>query len=162
MPNLKRYLLENQCYHSISSTRERAPLFADDVAARIVIDCLRNVGQHKTFVLAYALMPDHLHLLLVPREPFALSQVMQSIKGYSSRLINERRGKRGSVWERSYYDRVIRSERHLRQAIEYIHHNPVAAGIAAGPEDYPYSSAHCDARTDIDAWMKTVSAPERP
>ena len=153
MPGLQRFLLEGQCYHTVSTTRDRQPIFADPVAAEVVISCLDHVREDKAFVLAFALMPDHMHLVLVPRMPFTLPQIMQGIKGYSSRVINQHRERHGSIWQASYYDRVIRSEEHLRQTVNYLHMNPVTAGLAECPEAYPFSSAHPMARTDIEAWL---------
>ncbi len=45
------------------------------------------------------------------------------------------------IWHREYWDRFIRDDRHLRQAIDYIHMNPVKAGLVATPEEWPFSSA---------------------
>ena len=45
------------------------------------------------------------------------------------------------VWHREYWDRFIRNERHLQQAVEYIHQNPVKAGLVARPQDWRWSSA---------------------
>jgi hypothetical protein len=52
-----------------------------------------------------------------------------------------------------YHDRLISDEEQLRAAVEYIHKNPVAAGIVALEEDYPFSSARPDASTDIEAFF---------
>jgi REP element-mobilizing transposase RayT len=153
VPELRRFLLEGQCYHTVSTTRERQPTFADPVAAEVVIRCLDHVREDKAFVLAFALMPDHLHLVLVPRNPFTLPQVMQSVKGYSSRIINQQRERHGRIWQAGYCDRVIRTEEHLRQAVDYVHLNPVTAGLAERPEAYPLSSAHPSIQTDIEAWL---------
>jgi REP element-mobilizing transposase RayT len=77
---------------------------------------------------------------------------MQSIKGFSSRTINQRLGQRGRLWQPSFYDRVIRNDDHLREVVEYVHANPVSAGLVSEPEEYPFCSAHKDAETDIEAW----------
>ncbi len=49
--------------------------------------------------------------------------------------------KSAPVWHREYWDRFIRSDRHFQQAVEYIHGNPVKAGLVGRPEDWPWSSA---------------------
>jgi len=45
------------------------------------------------------------------------------------------------VWHREYWDRFIRNERHFQQVVEYIHQNPVKAGLVERPEQWPWSSA---------------------
>jgi REP element-mobilizing transposase RayT len=104
-------------------------------------------------VLAYAIMSDHLHLLLAPQGEVTLADAMKHIKSFSARRINERLDARGSIWQQSYYDRVIRNETQLYAAIEYIHRNPVEDGLVHRPEDYVFSSAHSGAEVDIDAFF---------
>lgn len=79
---------------------------------------------------------------------------MQTIKGYSAREINRARLARGRLWQPSFYDRVIRDGAQLETAIAYIEANPVEAGLAAKAEDYPWSSAHSTANSDLEAWLR--------
>jgi len=78
---------------------------------------------------------------------------MQTVKGFSAREINKGEGRSGSLWQQSYYDRVIRSEEQLRATINYLHRNPVSDGLAARPEDYEFSSAHPSATTDLGSFF---------
>src|SRR5437764_860116 len=138
---LHRVLIEGQCYHVTSTTRQRLPLFADAANARVVLRAIEFVrSDARAFVLAYVIMPNHLHMVVAPREARTLVQIMQVVKGFSSREINRAEGKSGSLWQQSYYDRVIRSEAQLRATIDYLHRNPVAEGLTARPEDYEFSS----------------------
>ena len=98
-------------------------------------------------------MPEHLHLLIAPRYAFTISQVMQSIKGYSSRRINEITAARGRLWQQSFYDRIIRDEEQLNTIVAYIEENPVMAGLVSNAPDYQWSSAHPGAQTDLKAWL---------
>ncbi len=75
---------------------------------------------------------------------------MQTVKGYSSRTINARRGASGSIWQRSLYDRVIVGERMLLDEIAYLHQNPVALGLVEHEEDFPFSSAGKAGETDLE------------
>jgi REP element-mobilizing transposase RayT len=153
MARLTRFVLENHCYHVIAATRDRLPLFSDSGFAEIVMEAIQFVRYEKAFVFSFAIMPDHIHLLLVPKTPWTISQVMQSIKGFSSRAINQRRGTRGAIWQQSFYDRVIRDEEQLRSTLAYIHQNPVEHGLVTRAEEYQYSSACPGAATDIEAFM---------
>jgi REP element-mobilizing transposase RayT len=150
----RRFILEGDVYHTISTTTERRPVFADAKSARIVIDSLDFLRREgRAHFLAYALLPDHLHLIVAPRAPYTVSQVMQSIKGHSARIINAAHRRGGRLWQPGFYDRVIRNEEHLQTAIEYVEANPVAAGLCARAREYTFCSAHPDALVDIDAWM---------
>jgi len=63
------------------------------------------------------------------------------MKGYTALMINRRMGRQGSFWQREYFDRVVRDETHFRNAVEYIHNNPVKAQLVSKPEDWSFSSA---------------------
>lgn len=154
MPKLQRFIFENHVYHTISTTRGRRPVFKNPATAEILVDTLRFVGQsRKAFVLAYAVMPDHLHLVLVPHPTGTISEVMHSVKGYSAREINKLLGRRGALWQQSFYDRVIRNEEQLLQTVAYVESNPVTAGLAATPSDYRFCSASRGPEADLEAWL---------
>jgi REP element-mobilizing transposase RayT len=111
-----------------------------------------SVAEH-AFILAYAILPDHLHLLLAPREPFNVSKVLHNLKSFSGKAINVELERSGPVWQRGFYDRVIRDEAQLRETIEYIHQNPVAARLVSNAAAYRWSSAHPEAETDVEAFL---------
>lgn len=107
----------------------------------VLEEALQFVRRQRAYVLAYAIMPDHLHIVLAPRPGFTISMIMQSIKGFTSRLLNACNGTRGPLWQCSFYDRMIDGEAGLWDTIEYVHENPVAAGLCEIAEAYQYSSA---------------------
>ena len=124
-----------------------------DLAA-IAVDAIDFVRTTKAFVLAYAVMPDHLHVVAVPRDGETIATVMQSIKGFSSYRINRVLGRRGRLWQQSYHDHVIRTEEQLLAAIRYVERNPVEDRLVDTPEDYPYSSATVDLSADYGEWLR--------
>jgi REP element-mobilizing transposase RayT len=150
MPTLQRFLLENAAYHTISVTRGRRPLLSDPRAAAVILDTIdASRSKSHLYLLAYALMPDHMHLLCVPGDGVTISDVMKAIKGTSAKAANRAGLHEGPLWKQGFYDRVIRSEEHLNATVDYIHCNPVVAGLAEVPADYPYSSTHASATTDV-------------
>jgi putative transposase len=151
---LKRFGLQGDAYHTISATRGRQPFFSDaTMSGRLLesIQFVRHAGA--PFVLAYAIMPDHLHLLLVPRDNSSVSDVMKSVKGYTAKDVNKLMRRSGPIWQPSFYDRVIRGEQQLSSTIEYIHRNPVVAGLVGNAEAYAFSSASPNAETDLEAFL---------
>ncbi len=90
-------------------------------------------------------MPDHVHLLLTPAENVSLEKAMQYIKGgFSFRLKS-----RLNVWQPSFSLRRIEDARDYETHHQYIHENPVHAGLCANAVDYPYSSASNAVEIDL-------------
>jgi REP element-mobilizing transposase RayT len=76
MSKLKRFADEGMCYHTISTTQGRSPVFACDRNAEILIEAINFVRRSgKAYVLAFAILPDHLHLLVVPRDGATVSDL---------------------------------------------------------------------------------------
>ena len=88
-------------------------------------------------VLAYCFMPDHLHLLLQGSPDSKLVAFMQRFKQVTGYEFKRREGR--PLWQRSYYDHVLRKDEDKRKLAEYIWYNPVRAGLAANPDEYPLS-----------------------
>jgi REP element-mobilizing transposase RayT len=95
-----------------------------------------KAGQSKT--LAYVVMPDHLHWLFSLEKDEPLGQLIQQIKGCTSRRINARCNSSGHIWQAGYHDRAIRKHEDLEPIANYVLLNPVRAGLVKQPEDYPY------------------------
>jgi len=67
-----------------------------------------------------------------------MSELVRRLKGRTTRLLH-RRGLRGPVWQRSFWDHVVRSNENLETVARYIIENPVRNGLVERVEDYPYS-----------------------
>lgn len=121
---------------TVAHGRER--LFSDPEVARAVIDELDRVDKGGPFeTLAWVLMPDHLHWLVELRRG-VLGTGMQAFKSRSARAINQAGGGQGRVWQPGFYDHRIRSETDLQWQARYIIENPVRAGLALRPGEYPH------------------------
>ena len=94
-----------------------------------------------------------MHLVLFAQKQKEISRYMQSLKRRSALIINFNRKSRGDVWSHRYFDRVLRSEEELKNAIEYVHYNPVKAGMVSEPDGYPYSSANVQWKTDLEEFL---------
>lgn len=90
----------------------------------IVSDTLKYNDGNKYRLIAYVIMPNHVHVLFELLGNNSIESVMKSIKGYSSRKINELTGGSGSVWMKEYFDRIVRDASHLKSYIRYIINNP--------------------------------------
>jgi len=107
------------------------------------------------------LMPNHLHLLVSPRDGRALPNVLQSIGRRYVRYFNDEYGRTGTLWEGRYRASVIDSETYLVTCMRYIELNPVRAGIVPSPRDYPYSSYPSNAEGVPDSLVAPHGVYER-
>ena len=76
-------------------------------------------------LIAYVIMPNHVHLLIKPYTDISLQSILHSIKRYSASEINKLLNRRGSLWRREYFDRIVRNEDELKSYLSYIQLNPV-------------------------------------
>lgn len=109
--------------------------------AAIVEQSLCHFDGVHYFLLAWCIMPNHVHVLVETLNKRSLAGILHAWKSYSAKQINQQAGRTGTLWQREYFDRYIRDDRHLLAAIDYIHHNPVKAGLVAKPELWCFSSA---------------------
>ncbi|WP_459936708.1 REP-associated tyrosine transposase [Desulfonatronum parangueonense] len=117
-------------------------LKSPDVAEMVIETWFRFDGERYR-LLEWVVMPNHCHVLIEPIDNFPLSKIVLSWKNYTARFINSRPDiqPQHPVWQRDYWDRFIRNESHLLTVREYITMNPVKAGLAASPEEWPWGSA---------------------
>ncbi len=107
----------------------------------IVQDYLRAHDGALYDLHAWVVMPNHVHVLLTPDPSRTLAYVVNRIKGATSRAINLARGSAGTFWQADYFDRFIRDADHFRRVAEYIHGNPIKAGLCRSTMEWPLSSA---------------------
>lgn len=110
-------------------------------AAEIVQDTLLHFDSERYRLLAWAVMPNDVHVLAEMHPGFQLNQVVHSWKSYTANMINKALGRRGPLWQPEYFDRFIRDGAHYDNALRYIEYNPVRAKLCGRPEDWPFSSA---------------------
>jgi putative transposase len=121
---------------------QTGPLWLKDPrVAEAILVALRDAQRRKLFALrAYAVMANHVHVLLAPRAP--LERVTQQIKGASAHEANLVLGRTGApFWQTESFDHWVRNPAEWQKIRAYIERNPVAAGLVLKPEDWPWSSA---------------------
>jgi len=106
--------------------------------------CLEHLAvarqQFRFMLFAYVMMPDHAHLLLSAFES-ELPRIMRDWKSKTGFAIAKLRGVKGAIWQARYFDFILRRASDFSKKLMYIHENPVAAGLAAKAEEWPWSSA---------------------
>ena len=114
----------------------------DDRVAQIVKDTLFYYDGKKYKIIAWCIMPNHVHILIEVFNGFSLSEIIHSWKSFSANQINKLLNRTGQVWMMEYFDRYIRDYEHFDKVVNYIHNNPVKAGLVKSPSEYRWSSAY--------------------
>jgi REP element-mobilizing transposase RayT len=109
--------------------------------ANMVEEALLKRDGERYRLIAWVLMPNHVHLLIFPLESYSVAGIMHSIKSFTSHEANKLLKRTGHFWAKEYYDRYIRDSRHFASTIAYIENNPVKARLCETPEDWPFGSA---------------------
>jgi REP element-mobilizing transposase RayT len=109
--------------------------------ARLVEDSLTIFDGERYRLLAWTIMPNHVHVLLETMPSASLGQVVGSWKRFTGREANILLKRTGQFWHADYWDRFIRNDRHFEVVRDYIDNNPVKARLATEPHLWPWGSA---------------------
>ncbi len=134
-----RWSFPEHCYFITASTFNRLPIFADSASCQVVFNSI-NWLEKRGSLECYCsiIMPDHIHLVIKLGSGQTLPQVMQSLKGYTAKRINELKGQKGHVWQNQYYDHLVRREEDMKNIILYCYENPVRRNLVQEAKDYPF------------------------
>lgn len=140
MPRKRRVDHEGAWHHVMNRGIDHARIF-DDVSTRIFLLELRDACiQHRVQVHGYCILPNHYHLLLHTPDA-GLSAAMQRLSSRFTQGVNRYRERDGPLFKGRFHSVAIKDDAHLAKVSQYIHLNPVDAGLAAKPEDWAWSSA---------------------
>lgn len=113
----------------------------DDRIATVAQTALLYFDGQRYRLIAWCIMPNHVHVLIETWPGYPLDKVLHSWKSFTALQANRLLNRTGEFWAREYYDRFIRDERHFAQTMAYIEQNPVKAGLVESAEAWPFSSA---------------------
>jgi putative transposase len=151
MPRIARIVGPGYPHQIVQRGNNKEQVFLDREDYEKYLGLLeRYSGEKETSILAYCLMPNHVHLLAKPSHDYCLAKIMQGVTLCYTQYFNRKRERSGRLWECRYHSIVVDGDRYLWAVSKYIENNPVRARIVKMPEDYPYSSAkaHILGRTD--------------
>ena len=156
MPEYRRAKITGATYFFTVVTYKRKPLFADEICRQFLHNAWLDVSNRFPFATdAICLLPDHLHCIwTLPEGDDRYSIRWGEIKRLFSKKflaehgnhqhVNESRDKRGeaAVWQRRFWEHMIRNEDDLRRHLDYIHYNPVKHVLANQVKNWEWSSFH--------------------
>lgn len=126
------------CHVTICASEGLSP-FSNDKFTVHAMGLLESLcSKYKIFIYVYCFMPDHVHIILSVRGEKSIVGIVQAFK--SKVTIESRKyGFLGRIFQPRFYDRFIRNFEALEREIRYVLNNPVRKGLAAEPDQYPYS-----------------------
>ena len=139
--SLKRFHQSGQSHFVTFSCFERRPFLVTKRSRQIFEEALERIRRtYRLYVYGYVIMPEHVHLLVSEPERETLATALKSLKqGVARRLIT---GDTEHFWHKRYFDLNIRDSRQFAEKLDYVHHNPVARGLCADEDGWPWSSFH--------------------
>ncbi len=158
MPNYRRVRLPGATYFFTLVTHKRRHLLIDDIARGCLRAAISKVRAAYPFEInAFCLLPDHLHTIWrLPEDDNDYSLRWRAIKGEFSRCLRRQGGANPSIkpsasrhirgetaiWQRRFWEHLIRDEKDFKRHLDYIHFNPVKHGLVDSVIDWPWSSFH--------------------
>jgi putative transposase len=141
MPRIARIVGAGYPHHIVQRGNNREKVFFDqDDYEKYLSFLARYSEKRNASILAYCLMPNHIHLLIRPSDESAPAKMMQGVTLCYTQYFNRKNNRTGRLWECRYHSTIVDEERYLWAVCKYIENNPVRAGLVGKPEDYPYSS----------------------
>lgn len=152
MPNYRRAWIAGGTYFFTLVTHQRRQWLCHPVARRALREAIHATRCHWPFVIeAWVLLPDHLHCIWTLPEGDAdnavrwkriKQMVSQRCNGMITTTLSDSRARRGesALWQRRFWEHLIRDETDFKQHCDYIHYNPVKHGYCLYPAQWPYST----------------------
>ncbi len=160
----ENYVGRRRYFITLCCDRRRRFLAQSSLAARIVQILRATALHHNMAVYTYCLMPDHLHALVIGLEPTSdLSIFVMDFKRKATAEFQS--SNLSSLWQKKFYDYILRSNDSNDRVAAYIWMNPVRKGLCTKPQDYPYSGSFAsDWKPSLDltnpwipSWKQPVS-----
>jgi len=153
MPDDRRAAIRRQRLQLLLDTEMGSCLLRVPLYAELVQSAFLHGDGERYRLIAWVVMPNHVHVVIELMPPWTLDRIVHSWKSFTAhaiinhqRAITEQAGESKEIlrhlWHREYWDRFIRDEALFRNAIHYLHENPVKAGLVAKAEEWRWSSAY--------------------
>ncbi len=158
---MKHLYLEGYIYYITINIYKQLNLFIRPSFIMPIYDSLNFYRYKQAYkILGYVIMPDHIHLLIWPCGKATIADIMRDFKTFTAKRIIKQaevekrqdllttfqkaglqtKRSNNKVWQDSYWDKLVFTEKILRQKLNYIHRNPIRAGFVDDVAVYPYSS----------------------
>lgn len=141
MPRSARLVIPDYPYHITQRGNYRQKVFEDDKDRHKYLSFIHTYSQkHQLLILAYCLMDNHVHFIVIPKKPNSLAKVFSISHMRYSQYFNRKKKTPGHLWQGRFYSCLL-GESHLIAALRYVERNPVRAKIVRKPWQWTWSSA---------------------
>lgn len=155
-----RIILTDHPHHVTQRGNRKQPVFFNEGDYRLYRGILaEEAGRNALDIWAYCLMPNHVHIIAVPRTPEALALTFKETHRRYTRSINAREGWSGYLWQGRFASFAMK-EVHASMAVRYVENNPVHAGMVRKAEDYLWSSARAHMGIERDSLLSACFLTE--
>lgn len=142
MPRMARLVVPDYPHHVTQrGNRKQKTFFCDEDYLAYLALLNEHRVRAEVEIWAYCLMPNHVHLVIVPRQKDGITKLLRIAHHRYALRINTRNGWQGHLWQERFHSFVM-DERHLLAAVRYIELNPVRAGFCRRPDQWRWSSVH--------------------
>ncbi|MDD4908062.1 MAG: transposase [Candidatus Omnitrophica bacterium] len=136
-----RLLISSACYHIYARGNQRQRVFINRADYIFYLSKLKLYKKRYSIALyGYCLMPNHIHLIIEPHDPYALPRFMQCLHRSYTAYYNREYKKVGHVWQGRFKDKVITKDEYMIGCIAYVEQNPIRANLAQHIGLYEFSS----------------------
>jgi len=154
MPRPPRFSFGGVYYHVLNRGNNQAPVFHTPGDYRAMVRLIERACRRiRIYVLAYCLMPNHFHFVVLPVRDGDLSRWIQWLCTSHVRRYHRHYGKSGHVWQGRFKSFPIQDDEHLLTVLRYVERNPVRAGLVQRCEDWPWSSAAASRAPDRPSFL---------
>lgn len=161
MARLARAIFPGIAHHVTQRGNGRAQTFFDDGDYALYRSLLReHCAAASVAVWAWCLMPNHVHLALVPSDPDGIRRALSRVHRIYAGHVHARLRRTGHFWQ-GRFGCVAMDDEHVRAAFRYIALNPVRAGLVARAQDWRWSSARAQLGLEEDGLTATLATRER-
>ena len=141
MPRIARGLGDNFIYHVLNRGNGKQKVFHNEQDYKIFIELMRKAKlRHPIKILAYCLMPNHFHIVLIPSKAENLSKFMQWLMTSHVRRYHKHYGTDGHIWQGRFKSFIVQEDTYLLTVLRYVEGNPVRAGLVNSAKEWRWSS----------------------
>jgi putative transposase len=137
-PRLSRIFQRFPLYFVTCCTRDRRHLLANEKVHSAFVDFAEHAHDHGIAVGKYVILPDHLHLFVVGGDDFVLGKWIGTLKRILAKHVHSEVSPAG-MWQRGFFDHVVRSSESYSEKWTYVRENPVRAGLVSLADEWPFA-----------------------
>ncbi len=150
MSRLRRLVVSDRWFFVTCRLLPRRRILSPSEFATLAAVVGERRAEHDFLLTAWVFLPDYWHAIFYPRRPLTISRVMEAIRDGATKRINRSRREGGVLWQprfpsaqlRAGFDRALRTVKEYNERVNYIHLNPVKAGLVDRADDWAWSSVH--------------------